>query len=382
MKILGLDIGGANIKAATADGLCVSVHFEIWKSPELLAETLTSKIAAFTGKADLVAVTMTAELADCFDTRTEGVTFIIRSVQQAFADSLIRIWLTSGEFAEPEDACDLPMLAAASNWNALATWAGRAFPNGPAILLDIGSTTTDIIPLLDGFCIAQGTTDLTRLQNSELLYTGASRTPVCTVVRRMPIEQQLIPIAAEHFSTMLDVHVITGGIPEQPDRFETADGRPADREHALRRFARMACSDPEELTELQLVEAAEYLRDAQAEQIAEAVQSQLLRLSAALSQSRAESQSHAEDLRQRSDLDSPDTIRTLKDLSFGVLLCGSGSFIGRLVLEALRPGDATTVLDLSLMYNGRVSAAACAFAVARLAAERCLDDMLPNSGFL
>ncbi|MFN8709194.1 MAG: hydantoinase/oxoprolinase family protein, partial [Planctomyces sp.] len=172
MKILGLDIGGANIKAATADGICVSVHFEIWKSPELLAETLTSKIAGVAGKADLVAVTMTAELADCFDTRTEGVAFIIQCVQQAFPQSLIRIWLTSGEFAEPEDACDLPMLAAASNWNALATWAGRAFPAGPALLLDIGSTTTDISPLLDGFCFAQGTTDLTRLQNSELLYTG------------------------------------------------------------------------------------------------------------------------------------------------------------------------------------------------------------------
>jgi uncharacterized hydantoinase/oxoprolinase family protein len=106
---------------------------------------------------------MTAELADCFQTKAEGVQFIIEAVQDVFAKSMIRVWLTSGEFAEAADAIELPQLAGASNWHALATWAGRAVPFGPAVLIDIGSTTTDIIPLIDGLPVPEGRTDLERL---------------------------------------------------------------------------------------------------------------------------------------------------------------------------------------------------------------------------
>ncbi|MCA9118530.1 MAG: hypothetical protein KDA79_25890, partial [Planctomycetaceae bacterium] len=138
------------------------------------------------GAPELVALTMTAELADCFQTKRDGVEFVIRSVQAAYPDVPVRIWLTSGEFAEPDDAAELPMLVAAANWHALATWAGRAVPTGPGLLVDIGSTTTDVIPLMDGFPQTAGRTDQQRMANSELVYTGTVRTPVCAVVKGVP----------------------------------------------------------------------------------------------------------------------------------------------------------------------------------------------------
>ena len=65
MLVLGLDIGGANIKAATADGGCASVAFAIWKNKAGLLQELRQLPLTLGTQPDLVALTMPAELADC-----------------------------------------------------------------------------------------------------------------------------------------------------------------------------------------------------------------------------------------------------------------------------------------------------------------------------
>ena len=72
MKIAGLDIGGANIKLADADGRGWSQVFPMWKEHRRLCVALSEMLDAF-GEAELIAVTMTAELADCFETKAEGI---------------------------------------------------------------------------------------------------------------------------------------------------------------------------------------------------------------------------------------------------------------------------------------------------------------------
>ena len=56
------------------------------------------------------------------------------------------MWSTDGVFVDSEEAKRNHLKVASANWHALATFAGRYAPNGRAILIDIGSTTTDIIP--------------------------------------------------------------------------------------------------------------------------------------------------------------------------------------------------------------------------------------------
>ena len=223
---------------------------------------------------------MTAELADCFETKAEGVEFIVRTTCAVFSDSLVRVWLTSGEFAEPHDAIELAQLAAASNWHALATWAGRAVPSGPALLIDVGSTTTDVIPLYDGVPVPEGFTDLHRLASSELLYTGVRRTPICAIVQAVPLldetdysleTERFIPVAAEFFATSLDVHLLNDDITADPDDVDTADGRSATRACALNRLAHMICCDVTEISEAQLMHIAAYIADQQLEQICQAI---------------------------------------------------------------------------------------------------------------
>lgn len=360
MNVLGLDIGGANIKAADADGRTDSRAFAMWTECDRLADVLGQIPICRSTNADLIALTMTAELADCFATKADGVQFVISAVVRAFPGIPVRVWLTSGEFAEADDARELPELAAAANWHALATWAGRAVPAGPALLIDIGSTTTDMIPLLDGRPLPEGHRDHERLLSGELLYSGIWRTPVCAVVRQVPLRGRLCPVAAEVFATMADVFLLGGLVQEDPGCADTANGRPLTRADSFNRLAHMVCCDSTELDQSELLSMAEYVMQAQMEQLTRAAEQVLQRLSVMTAESGDRSGTAEEPV---------------------VLLSGSGVFLARRLADALGAARFGGRMDLTQMFSHDVSESACAFAVARLAHDLCRDDLLETSQF-
>ena len=55
---LGLDVGGANIKAAHSSGMARSSAFELWKRPDALAREVAALASTFPPY-DRVALTMT-----------------------------------------------------------------------------------------------------------------------------------------------------------------------------------------------------------------------------------------------------------------------------------------------------------------------------------
>ncbi len=236
--ILGLDIGGANLKAATHDKRAVSVPFALWKQPDKLPAALAELVAKFPDAEEL-AVTMTGELCDCFETKREGVAAIIAAVRSTSAGRRIRVWSTDGVFVDSEEAKRKHMKVAAANWHALATLAGQYVPHGPSILIDVGSTTTDIIPIANGRPRPRGKTDRDRMQFSELVYTGARRTPVCAILGSM--------VAAEFFATAHDAYLLLGKTAEDSADHDTADNRPATIPFAHARMARMLGGDAETL---------------------------------------------------------------------------------------------------------------------------------------
>src|SRR4051794_13235819 len=124
---LALDIGGANLKAAHGDGITRTVPFEGWKRTGELSLSLANLLAA-SPPADRVAVTMTAELCDCFRTKDEGVRFILDAVGEAAGARPVSVWGIDGRFHEPDDLKGRPGLAAAANWVALAIVAARLIP--------------------------------------------------------------------------------------------------------------------------------------------------------------------------------------------------------------------------------------------------------------
>ena len=126
-----------------------TVPFEVWKRPDELAQAIGA-IAATLPPSDCAAVTMTAELCDCFPTKGVGVNAILDAVIDALSVESIVVWGLDGQFHELPEARQNPALVAAANWLALATLAARLLPEEPALLIDIGTTTTDLIPLLRG----------------------------------------------------------------------------------------------------------------------------------------------------------------------------------------------------------------------------------------
>jgi probable H4MPT-linked C1 transfer pathway protein len=155
---------------------------------------------------------------------------------------------------------------AAANWMASATLAAGAFPR--ALFVDVGSTTTDVIPIAAGRVAARGRTDPGRLRSGELVYTGALRTPVCAIARSVPLRGRRCRVAAELFAIAADVHLWLGRIGEPDYTCETPDGRGRSRAEAAARLARMVCADLEALREDDITRIAEHVSRAQVRQIA------------------------------------------------------------------------------------------------------------------
>ena len=266
---IGLDIGGANLKSAS-DSKSQTQPFELWKHPALLAQTLElhlSHLKPFTR----LAVTMTGELADCFESKQHGVKFICDCVNKTFASYYPVFYQTSGKFVDSNAAKQDYLLTAASNWHALASAIAIPLPN--CLVLDIGSTTTDIIPIINGQVASKGKTDLQRLSHFELLYTGLSRTPLSALATQLNLDGQLISLAAEAFATTKDVYLVLERIADCEKDTQTADGRAATKTNAYRRLAKMVCSDVIEIGTDCIKDMASQLAQTQFTKIANCVAS-------------------------------------------------------------------------------------------------------------
>jgi probable H4MPT-linked C1 transfer pathway protein len=279
---------------------------------------------------------MTAELADCFRTKREGVHRILASVRHAAGGIPLLVWTTAGEFVPLDEAIAWPLLTAASNWLALATWVGRMAPRGNALLIDTGSTTTDIIPLLDGFPNPEGRTDVERLQSGELVYTGWKRTPLVALAPTITFRGKACPLAAELFATARDIHLLTRAVQPNDDN-DTANGGPASIEGAYDRLARMLCCDREELTVEEALTIARELSDRQIGQIRSAIER---------------------------------VVRRMTGFCPAIVVSGSGEFLARAAVERSEVLRTADVQSLGDTLGPEHAACACAFAIARLASER------------
>jgi probable H4MPT-linked C1 transfer pathway protein len=301
--------------------------------PQVLGR-LVGKMPPF----DTLALTMTAELCDCFDTKADGVHAVLAAAEKALGKRRrsvpIRVWSTEGCFVSPKVARAAPLKVAASNWLALATWAGRLCNQGPVILVDIGSTTSDIVPIRDGTPVPRGRTDLDRLATGELIYAGVRRTPVSALVRTVALDGRTFRLASELFATAQDVYLLLGDLPEAPKNRDTADGRPATKTHAACRLARVLCADRTMLRDKQISHIAQ--------QIAESQRRELLR---ALSEVESS-------LGERAEI---------------VVTAGSGEFLARRMIERLHKPP--RIDSIASRLNPMASQCACAHAVVVLEAD-------------
>jgi (4-(4-[2-(gamma-L-glutamylamino)ethyl]phenoxymethyl)furan-2-yl)methanamine synthase len=270
-KWIGLDVGGANIKAASTTHPSVAIDFPLWKQPQLLPPAL-KKLFRNMGGAENIAVTMTGELADCFQTKREGVTFISKACVEGAGDAKVHFYSVKGEFLTLTKACTKWEEIAASNWHALASWCAKnAQQEGPGLVIDIGSTTTDIIPFTKRQVCCKGWNDTDRLLAGELVYTGVERSSIAGITSKLPLRGKLIPVMNELFATSLDAYLLLGDIAENERNTNTADGRGATKVFAHARFARMIGGDSSTVAPRETLQMATFVADRQAKLIAVAL---------------------------------------------------------------------------------------------------------------
>jgi probable H4MPT-linked C1 transfer pathway protein len=267
-RVIGWDLGGANVKLASIeDGRVASVV----QIPCPILPERRKFDAAIEAALPLIAlpalhaVTMTGELSDVFGDRTEGVAYLVDLMQQVTAGQPLLVYAGSAGSIGPEEAKGCPLEVASANWHATASLVARH--HADALLVDAGTTTTDLIPIKAGQVAAQGATDADRLTEGELLYTGVVRTPVMAVAHSAPFKGRVQRIAAERFATMADVWRLAGDLPDDADPYPAADQRGKSPEESAARLARMLGRDASEAELAEWIALARYFADCQLAEI-------------------------------------------------------------------------------------------------------------------
>lgn len=255
--IVGWDIGGAHLKAVLLDAKGKVQHIQqlpcpLWRGLHELDSAMHHMLKILDIKAHRAshAITMTGELVDCFANRYEGVCAISQLTFNHLGDD-VRYYAANNsagsDFVGYEDVKRFTGYIASANWHASASALAMHAQN--ALLIDIGSTTTDIIPIKNGAVALAALSDAARLQNDSLVYAGVVRTPVMALAQKLPFEGAEINVMAEHFATMADVYRLTGELNAASDMAETADGKGKTQLESARRLARMIGHDVDQSLE-------------------------------------------------------------------------------------------------------------------------------------
>jgi len=264
MAVVGWDIGGAHLKAARVENGRITAAIQVAAPLRLGLERLAHAFAeakALIGQADCQAVTMTGELADTFSSRAEGVARLTAAAMRELAQSRVMIYAGRAGFVAPADAAKHVTDIASANWFASASVVSRAI--GSSLFMDMGSTTTDIVPIVNGAVAARGYTDAERLANGELVYTGLVRSFLMATANRVPFAGGWTGLIHENFASMADVHRILGSLPDGADQMESADSRAKTVAASQARLARMVGRDVDDADASAWTALAQYFAEAQ-----------------------------------------------------------------------------------------------------------------------
>jgi probable H4MPT-linked C1 transfer pathway protein len=232
------------------------------------------------GLAERHAVTMTAELSDAFADRKRGVA----SIAAIFSHDLSRdalFYAGAKGFVEKRNVAESALEIASANWRAPAELLARS--GEAALLIDMGSTTTDLTLVRDGVVAAQGDDDASRLTLGELVYTGLLRGDPAVGLTLAPIDGRWTALVGERFANLADVRRLTGDLSSDIDALPTADGRSKSREDTRARLARLVGRDAESATPQQWGALAQFFARAQMRRIEDAIALLASREPAALS---------------------------------------------------------------------------------------------------
>ncbi len=266
MRILGVDVGGANMKIVIVKFYSkyheveevIREYFPLWKRGREGLENYIKNMAEKFRNIDGISICMTAELCDIYSSKSEGVKHVVECFLKYFKHVKHMKFITCNlELVDYDYAIKNPLEIAAANWAASAWLISKLVKD--CIFADIGSTTTTIIPVVDHKPIICGKNDPEKLTCGELAYIGTLRTSVSEIVRYLPYKGARAEICREYFATMADVNLVLGNITEKDYVIDTADGRGKSVLESAIRIARTVCSSLELMNIEEIIEIARYV---------------------------------------------------------------------------------------------------------------------------
>lgn len=270
---IGWDLGGAHLKAVQLDTegavrTVVQVACPLWQGLDRLQAAIDAALERLESRGRCHAVTMTGELADVFDDRAQGVETLVSLMRSRFPDETLRIYAGAAGFVAPDAVRGLVPQIASANWMATCALAAALLEDG--VVVDIGSTTTDILPFVDHEVATWGATDQERLVHGELVYSGVARTPVMALAEQAPFDGAWVSLMAEHFATTADVYRLLGLLPPHADLLPSADGREKTLSASAVRLARMLGLDARMAELSSWVGVADYVAECQLRRLLDA----------------------------------------------------------------------------------------------------------------
>jgi probable H4MPT-linked C1 transfer pathway protein len=241
---VGWDLGGAHLKRVVLDSRgritdARQLACPLWRGLEHLTAALESVHEPGDARH---AVTMTGELCDNFGSREAGVVAIAETAVRVLGSSATRFYAGPAGWLAP-DALNRDNASDCASANWYATAQAVAQQRTDALLIDVGSTTTDLVPIADGRVACRGFNDASRMSCTELVYTGVVRTPLMALADSAPYDGATQGLAAEYFANTADIYRLRGELPECADLHETADGEDRSVESSGRRVMRMLGRD-------------------------------------------------------------------------------------------------------------------------------------------
>lgn len=284
--MIGWDVGGAHLKAALVDATgcalqVVQVACPLWRGLDVLASAIDEALAQFkdyqiNSETNSHAITMTGELADIFSYRHTGVMQIAQLIERKLTPNTATYYFAGQQgFVPFAQVAHNTQHIASANWLATAAYVAQTYHQ--ALLIDMGSTTTDLMVLTNSQPNCRGLTDAARLQFDELVYTGMIRTPLMALAQRVPFAGEWVNVAAEHFATTADIYRLIGYLYEAEDMSDTADGKGKTPLDSARRLARMIGCDVQDAEMRDWVDLAHAFKQAQLSQLKQAALRQLSR---------------------------------------------------------------------------------------------------------
>jgi len=257
---LGWDIGGANTKVCVfnTEKKIIRVHkknLKIWddfNDINLFFDTVLSFYKNYEIKNF---ITITAESCDNFKDRKEGVTLILSQCNKNIIGKNY-YYTNKNTYIDYNQALKEPTNLFSTNWILTANFLNTS--KNIDVLVDVGSTTTDI--LFKNIDIDENINDYKRLTNKTLLYAGVVRTPIPMLTDEVLYRSNTTSLVREVFATTGDIFNILGDIDFSDHDYMGSDNLQFTVENSLVRLSRLIGLDYDRREKKYIIEVAQSIK--------------------------------------------------------------------------------------------------------------------------